>query len=67
LDSQGAEQQVALEDAVDFDLPIVSDETPSVRRHDLDLATLISELGRRGHPAFGVEVKSGVSSDIANF
>ena len=55
--SQRAEQQIALEDVVDLDLPIVSYETPSVRRHDLDLATLVSEPGRRGHPAFGVDVK----------
>ena len=46
-----------MEGAVDFDLPIVSNETLSVRRHDLDLVTLVSELGRRDYSAIRVDVE----------
>jgi hypothetical protein len=38
-----------MQDAVNLDLPIVAYEMPSVRRDDLDSATLVSELGKRGH------------------
>src|SRR3984885_5332740 len=55
--SRRAEKQIALEDVVDLDLPIVSDETLRVRRHDLNLVTLVSELGRRDHSAIRVDVK----------
>jgi hypothetical protein len=42
---------------VDFDLPKISNETLSVRRHDLDSVILVSELGRRGQPTIGVYVE----------
>jgi hypothetical protein len=42
-----SEQQIALEDAVDLDLPIVCDETLSVRRNDLYTVLLVSELDRQ--------------------
>jgi hypothetical protein len=43
----------------DGGLRIASNETPSVRRHDLDLVILVSELGGRGHSAIGVDVEIG--------
>jgi hypothetical protein len=46
-----------LEDSTELDLPIVSDETLSVRQHDVDLVTLISKLDRRGHSTIGVDVE----------
>jgi hypothetical protein len=65
--SQRAEQQIALEDTVDLDLPIASNETPSVSRHDLDLVILVSELGGAVIPPSGSMLKLGVSSDTTNF
>jgi hypothetical protein len=56
-DSLRAEEQLALEDAVNLHLPIVAYEMPEVSRDDLDSATLVSELGRRGHSAIGVDVE----------
>jgi hypothetical protein len=55
--SQRAEEQSALQDAVNFDLPIVTYEMRSVRRDDLDSATVVGELGRCGHSAIGVDVE----------
>jgi hypothetical protein len=55
--SQRTEEQSALEDAINLNLPIVSYEMLSVRRDDFDSATLVGELGRRGHSANGVDVE----------
>jgi hypothetical protein len=55
--SQRAEEQSALEDTVNLDLPIVSYEMLSVRWDDLDSATLVGELDRCGHSAIGVDVE----------
>jgi hypothetical protein len=55
---------MTLEYPVDLDLPVVSYETRSVRRHDLDLVTIVGELGNRVHSAIWVVLKSGVSSDM---
>jgi hypothetical protein len=56
--SRWAKQKIAPKDAVNLDLPVIANVMGSVRRHDLDLATLVSELGRRGHSAvwFDVEI-----------
>jgi hypothetical protein len=48
---------VAPYDTVDFDLPVVTDEMLLVRRHDLDLVTLVSELVRPCHFTIWVEVE----------
>jgi hypothetical protein len=55
--SQRAEEQIALEDAVNLDLPIVAYEMRSVRWDDLDSVAVVSELGRRGHPAIRVDIE----------
>jgi hypothetical protein len=55
--SKRAEQQLALEDPVNLDLPEVAYEMFAVRRDDLDLVTLVSEMGRRGHSAIGVDAE----------
>lgn len=46
-----------LENAVNLDLPVVADETGSVRRHDLNLVTDVSILSRRGQSAAGRVLK----------
>src|ERR1700730_8028950 len=55
--SKRAKQQLALEDAVDLDLPILSNKTRSVRGHDLDSLTVVNEPGRLGHSAIRVDVE----------
>jgi hypothetical protein len=55
--SRRAEQQIVLEDPVDLDLPKVSNESLSVRRHDLHSMTFVSELAGRGHSAIGYDVE----------
>ncbi len=62
-----------LENAVNLYLPVVADETGSVRRHNLNLVTDVSILSRRGqsavgriindHPLFMVENESGTKKD----
>jgi hypothetical protein len=52
-----AKEQISLEDAVNLDLPIVPYEMPGVSRDELDSATLVGEMGRRGHSAIGVDVE----------
>jgi hypothetical protein len=46
-----------LEDAVNLDLPVVADETGSVRRHDLNLVTDVGKLSRRSHSAIGIDAE----------
>jgi hypothetical protein len=50
-----------LENAINLDLPVVADETGSVRRHDLNLVTDVSKLPD------GVIPSSVVSSNISTF
>jgi len=51
--------------AVDLDLPVIADEIRSVRRHDLNLVSVVSELGRRGHSAIGSMLEYGVMTLFA--
>jgi hypothetical protein len=62
--SKRAKQQLALEDAVDLDLPILSNKTRSVRWHDLDSLTVVNEPGRLGHSAIHVDVEIQRLPDI---
>jgi hypothetical protein len=55
--SRRAKKQIALKDAVNLDLPIVAYEMPGVRRDDLDLVTVVNELGRRGHSAIRIDAE----------
>jgi hypothetical protein len=53
---------IGLDEAVDLDLPIVSNEPLSVRRHDLDSMALVSNWVGGVIPRSGSMLKSGVSS-----
>jgi hypothetical protein len=48
-----AKQKITLEDAVNLDLPVLTDRMGMVRRHDFNSVTGVNKRGGQGHSAVG--------------